>query len=493
VPGDGPYPCPVTYSPVQRLGRGGMGVVDLAVDDDGNQVAVKRLALHGSIHDMHRARQRVRREAAALATLDHPGVVRLLDVVDDGDDIVLVMPYLSGGTLTDRVRAHGPMPPAMVQSLADQLLGALASAHRAGIVHRDIKPANVLFDQAGNAYLTDFGVATMRDATSGLTATEVVVGTPEFMAPEQARGERATPASDVFSLGATLRYAATGTPPYGRGDGRVILNRAAEGKLERLPVDLPRDLRDRLGPMLDKRPDRRPTAAAAAGGSAGGTEVLASWRRKRGRRPVGSRVWPAVAAIAVIALVAVAATAVALDRTRTSSAAVADSAAPATSPSSTCTPLAYQPCGRPVAPFTDGVRCTDDHADYDADTTNGCEAAPDTIDGSTLNRPITTANLVPAGDIDRYPFHVNDNLQLFCDGALHVTLTAPAGVAMRLDVLRSGDPLATTVSTDGEPATITLGDPSCLGDDGTDLQARVSWVGDRRSAMPYTLERDGSY
>jgi len=166
---------------------------------------------------MHRARLRVRREAAVLATLDHPAIVRLLDVVDDGDDVVLVMPYLGGGTLADRVYAEGPMPGPAVNLLADQLFGALAAAHRAGIVHRDIKPANVLFDDAGRAYLADFGVATMRDATSGLTATEVVVGTPEFMAPEQARGERATPASDVFSLGATLRFAATGTPPYGRG------------------------------------------------------------------------------------------------------------------------------------------------------------------------------------------------------------------------------------------------------------------------------------
>jgi hypothetical protein len=473
-----------------------MGVVDLALDAQGNPVAVKRLALHGSIHDMHRARQRVRREATALATLDHPGVVRLIEVIDDGDDIVLVMPYLNGGTLADRVRAHGPMPPAMVHGLADQLLGALASAHRAGIVHRDIKPANVLFDDVGNAYLTDFGVATMRDATSGLTASEVVVGTPEFMAPEQARGERATPSSDVFSLGATLRYAATATPPYGRGDGRVILNRAAEGKLDRMPVELPRDLRDRLGPMLDKRPDRRPTAAAAAAGSAGGTQVLGSLRRplaRRGPRPAGSRLWPIVAAIAMIAFVAVAATALTVVRTRTTDAAGVDVAVSPTTPSSTCTPLAYQPCGRPVAAFTDGVRCTDDHADYDTDAANGCEAAPDRVDGTTLTRPITTADLVPDADIDRYPFHVSDNLQLFCDGALHVTLTAPAGVSMRLDVLEGGNPLATTVSTDGRSATITLDEPSCLADDGVDLQARVSWVGGARSAAPYALERDGSY
>jgi hypothetical protein len=474
-----------------------MGVVDLARDPLGNPVAIKRLALHGSMADMHRARLRVRREAAALATLDHPGVVRLLDVVDDGDDIVLVMPYLGGGTLTDRVHAHGPMPAPLVRVLAEQLLGALAAAHRAGIVHRDIKPANVLFDEVGNAYLTDFGVATMRDATSGLTATEVVVGTPEFMAPEQARGERATPASDVFSLGATLRYAATGSPPYGRGDPRVILNRAAEGKIERLPAELPRELRDRLAPMLDRRPERRPTAAAAAQGGAGGTRMLAPSRRRRPRPAPGSRLWPAVVAVALVALVALAATTVTLLRARTTGEAAANDPGPTTTagpttPSSTCTPLAYQACGQPVAPFTDGVKCTDDHADYDADPANGCEATPDTVDGRTLTRSIS-ANLVPANDIDRYPFHVDDGFQILCDGALDLTLTAPEGVSMRLDVVRKGKPVGSAVSTNGRAATVTLDDPSCFGDDSTDLQARVSWVHDARTAAPYTLDRSGSY
>ena len=126
----------------RRLGRGGMGVVDLATDPSGNLVACKRLLLHGSADEMHRARHRIRREAAALARLRHPNIVPLLDVVDDGDDVVLVLPYLPGGTLAEQVAHHGTLSPGQVHVLADALFGALAEAHRQGIVHRDIKPAN---------------------------------------------------------------------------------------------------------------------------------------------------------------------------------------------------------------------------------------------------------------------------------------------------------------------------------------------------------------
>jgi len=156
----------------------------------------------------------------------------LHDVLERPDQVPLeAAPAVSKAAATRPGRPEGPTRalregrPARGRSLAVTLaLAGLATAtglvvraaHRAGIVHRDIKPANVLFDESGRAYLTDFGVALMRGATSGLTAAEVVIGTPEYMAPEQARGERATPASDVFSMGATLRFAATGEHSKGR-------------------------------------------------------------------------------------------------------------------------------------------------------------------------------------------------------------------------------------------------------------------------------------
>ncbi|MCB0970882.1 MAG: protein kinase, partial [Acidimicrobiales bacterium] len=125
------------YEIIGRIGRGGMGVVDLATDDRGRQVALKRLSLHGTPDELARARQRIRREVEVLSTLDHPAIVGLIDVLDDGDDLVLVMPYLGGGNLAQRVAEHGPLPPEEVAAVADVLLDALATAHREGVVHRD--------------------------------------------------------------------------------------------------------------------------------------------------------------------------------------------------------------------------------------------------------------------------------------------------------------------------------------------------------------------
>ncbi|MEY2590608.1 MAG: eukaryotic-like serine/threonine-protein kinase [Acidimicrobiaceae bacterium] len=464
-----------------------MGVVDLAVGADGTEVALKRVALHGTAADMDVARQRIRREAEVLARLPHRAIVPLLDVVDEGDDVLLVMPYLAGGNLAERVAARGPLAPDQVLALADHLLGALVAAHRQGVVHRDIKPANVLFDSESRPYLADFGVASSRDVTLGLTAPNLVIGTPGYLAPEQARGESATAASDVFSLGATLFYAATAEPPFGHGEPAVILHRAASGKVEPLPRHLPVELRRRVGALLAVRPDRRPTAAAAGGG-AEGTEVqgpsLASRRRRR-------TLTLAAATSGALAVAALAAAAVYVRRDDRASGAAA---APATTavPTTLCETLPYQPCGQPAAPGTDGVACIDGRADYDRVLANGCEAVPDQLDGTQLDGELA-ANLVPADDVDEYPFVVGDHIQLTCNGTITVTLTAPKGVSMRLEVLRKGEVLGTAVSADGQPGATRIGDPSCLGDDSGTLVARVTSIGSDRSASDYTLTRTGSF
>lgn len=469
------------YERVARLGRGGMGVVDLARGPDGTEVALKRLTLHGSADDLARARQRIEREAEVLTRLDHPNVVSLLELLEEGDEITLVMPYLTGGTLADRVARHGPAPAAEVLRLADDLGRALAAAHRAGVVHRDLKPANVLFDAAGVPHLADFGVASSRGDTAGLTAVGTVVGTPGFMAPEQARGEEAGQAADVFALGATLLFAATGEGPYGRGAPDLLMVRAAQGKVRPVPRSLPPELRNRLQAMLDPRPDRRPSAAALVGGP-DGTAVRSGAAR---RRPA----WPWWAASGGVGVAAVLAAVLVAGR-ETGEAPTTTAASSTT----TCADLPYQPCGQAEpASNTDGRACLPDFEDYDDEPANGCEAAPDGLaDGTPFDVSIE-GTIVPRDDVDTFAMEVGDGRQLLCDGRFTVTLTAPSGVSLRLEVLDGDTRLGQATSADGVAASVALDEPQCLFDDSGTLMARVSPIGSDRTAAPYVLERRGSF
>jgi hypothetical protein len=478
----------VSYEFVRRIGRGGMGVVDLARDPEGDEVALKRLSLHGTPEELATARARIRREAEVLRQLDHPAIVRLRDVVDDGDDIVLVMDHLPGGNLAQRVAADGPLGPEALEALADRLLDALATAHRLGVVHRDVKPANVLFDADGRAALADFGDAVPRDATPGLTATQMVVGTPGFMSPEQARGEEATTASDVFSLGATLLFAATGSGPFGTGDPRVLMLRAVSGRTERIPKELPPELRRRLASMMARDPADRPTAAAVRGGTSGTSPRTAVGRAVR-RRP---RALAGIAVGVVALLGAGGALAIATngDGNGGRLTPTTTEAPPATEP---CEPKPFQPCGEEEAPNTDGERCLDGFADYDEDPTNGCEVAADDLEDDAPLVGEVRANLVPADDVDTYLLEVPDNFQLTCDGELRVTLTAPAGTSMRVAVLDGEEELAAAVSGDGEPGTAVVREPNCFTDDSGTLQVVVTSIGSDRSGEDYLLEATGSF
>ena len=477
------------YDLIARLGRGGMGVVDLARDDAGNKVALKRLTLHGSAAEIARSRERLMREAAVLRRLHHPNVVGLLDVIDEGDEIVLVMPYLSGGSLAERVAQHGPAPADEVERQARRLVGALASAHAAGIVHRDIKPANILFDDRGEPCLADFGVALSRDQTHGLTVAGMVVGTPGFMAPEQARGEPVSPATDVFSLGATLLFAATGEGPYGQGDPGLLMVRAASGKIDKVPKSLPGTLRKLLRAMLDPRPDRRPGAASLAGAGPGGTAAHPVAGDGGGGGGGGGGKRAAVVVGGVVAAVALVTAGVVVaggdgDGTR------ADDGAAAPAREGDCQDRPYQPCGSDPAPYTDGEACIEDHADYDLDPANGCEAIPDGRDGEPFEDEIV-ANIVPADDIDTYPMAIVDNLQLFCDGRVTITLDAPPGTTLRLELRDGGGTLTETTARAGEPGVIVLTEQQCGGDETAELEVVVRAEGEDRVAADYVLTRSG--
>ncbi|MGE3619710.1 MAG: serine/threonine-protein kinase [Acidimicrobiia bacterium] len=473
------------YERLARIGVGGMGVVDLGRTTGGARVALKRLALHGSERDLARARQRLAREAEVLARVDHPNVVRLLDVLEDGDELVLVMPYLTGGTLADRVAQQGALAGPDLEALADQLLSGLAAAHRAGVVHRDIKPGNVLFDGDGVPHLADFGVAASRDLTGGLTATGTVVGTPAFMAPEQARGEDVGPPCDVFSLGATLLFAATGEGPYGRGAPELLMVRAAQGRTRPVPRSIPAPTGARLAAMLEPEARHRPSAAALVGGPEGtlvGARAVAGRARRRLRPlPVAAGVAALVAALGI----GFGAAAV-LDR--------ADARADGPDVPS-CQDLPYQRCGqaRP-ATGTNGRTCLDGFADYDAIPANGCEAHDDGLPDGTALVDHREATIVPADDVDVFELEVEDRFQLLGDGRLTVRLEGPEGVALRLRVRGpDGELRGEDVAADGVPAVVRLTEPRRGGDDSTTLRVEVAAVGSDRSAEPYRLSRSGSF
>src|SRR4051794_24592199 len=204
------------YTLEREIGRGGMGAVWLGHDDVlGRAVALKRVGMTpgGSSPDLVRAE----REARLAARLNHPHVVAIFDLVNEGDQQWLVMEYVDGATLAEIVRRDGALTPDQASPVLAQAADALAAAHEAGIVHRDVKPSNMLVTPHGQVKLSDFGIA-RAEADASLTQTGLVTGSPAYLAPEVASGQQATDASDVWSLGATLFHALAGHPPYEVGN-----------------------------------------------------------------------------------------------------------------------------------------------------------------------------------------------------------------------------------------------------------------------------------
>lgn len=204
------------YTFDREIGRGASGPVWSGHDTVlGRRVALKRVGAHpGRISDDV---QQGAREARLAASLNHPHVVGVLDLAVIDGEHWLVMECVEGTDLARTVRERGPLEPAEAAHLLAQVAEALAAAHRAGIVHRDVKPSNVLVTADGTAKLTDFGIALSADDPS-VTRTGLVTGSPAYLAPEVATGSAATPASDVWSLGATLFHLLAGRPPYHVGD-----------------------------------------------------------------------------------------------------------------------------------------------------------------------------------------------------------------------------------------------------------------------------------
>ncbi|MER6249670.1 protein kinase domain-containing protein [Streptomyces griseorubiginosus] len=269
-----------------RLGGGGMGTVwrarDLALH---RMVAVKEVRPPDpdlAEYDPDGARtlrERVLREARALARIDHPNVVTIHHIVDGGEGTYpwIVMELVTGGSLADRL-AQGPMPPAEAARIGRGVLAALTAAHEADIQHRDVKPANVLLRPDGRPLLTDFGIAAIRETTS-LTVTGSIIGTPDFMAPERISGHEGGSASDLWSLAMMLYAAVEGHHPLRRGNTLATLAAV-------LNDDVPKPVRagalgDVLMSVLVRDPAARPSSAALdrmlAGIESGQSVPTAPW------------------------------------------------------------------------------------------------------------------------------------------------------------------------------------------------------------------------
>ncbi|MER5789799.1 bifunctional serine/threonine-protein kinase/ABC transporter substrate-binding protein [Streptomyces sp. NPDC001980] len=243
-----------------RLGAGGMGVVYLGRTEAGDLAAVK--VIQPEYADQAEFRARFRREVVSARRVDSPWVVPVV-----GADTEAVAPWLAtafvpGPSLAEAVVARGPLPTRAVRILGKVLARALAAVHDAGLVHRDVKPGNILLALDGPR-LIDFGIArpTAAEETE-LTSDSVVVGTPGFLSPEQARALEVGPASDVFSLGCVLAYAATGRPPFGTGTADALLYRTVHDTPDLDGID-DAEVRTLLRRCLDKEPAARPTAAEA--------------------------------------------------------------------------------------------------------------------------------------------------------------------------------------------------------------------------------------
>lgn len=261
------------YELLRAVGRGGTGTVWLARDRVlHRQVALKEI--HGLPGEDGTQGRAARQEARSAAALNHPNVVAVHDVVDHDGLPWLVMEYVDGPPLSRAVRERGPMTPKGAAQLGAQLAGALAAAHRAGIVHRDVKPANVLLD-AGRPKIGDFGIARLRATDpspdgSAYDETETVVrapagtvtGTPSYMAPETAVGGEPDEASDVWALGATIYFAVEGREAYpGQGSAAKTLN-AVTTQAPPAPQRAG-DLEPILADMLSRDPAARGTMHGA--------------------------------------------------------------------------------------------------------------------------------------------------------------------------------------------------------------------------------------
>ena len=246
----------------ELIARGGMGVVyratQLALD---RPVALKVIASH--LAAKKDFRDRFLRESRLAARLDHPGVVPVYDAREEDGELIVAMRLVAGGDLKNRIAREGPLPPRQAIDLLAQVAAALDAAHAEGIVHRDVKPHNILLE-GERAYLTDFGLAKAL-GDSGVLSDTSIVGTAEYMSPEQWRGSNVGPSADVYSLGCVLYEALTGIAPFARqaGDSEPQMPRGLDAVIERAVAKDPAERYPSAGALIEAARERQGATPAA--------------------------------------------------------------------------------------------------------------------------------------------------------------------------------------------------------------------------------------
>jgi eukaryotic-like serine/threonine-protein kinase len=249
------------YALKTGLGPGELGTVWHALDTLlGREVVVREIVFPPWLAGPERraTRASVLRQAGAVARLSHPGVLTLFDVVADDHGIFIVTELVQAPALADLVQAEGPLPPLRVAEIGAEVASVLEAAHRAGIVHRDLKPANVLVPNDGGVRLAGFGVTPLPGVPQ-LTAASLALGSPSYMAPEQAQGRASGPAADVWALGATMFFAVEGEPPFDKGT--LVRTLAAVVDEDPRPMVRAGRLEALLPALLAKSPEDRLSAS----------------------------------------------------------------------------------------------------------------------------------------------------------------------------------------------------------------------------------------
>ncbi len=248
----------------ERIGRGGMATVYRAYQPSVNRsVALKIIVLDSNHGERDEFRQRFAQEAKVVASLEHIHILPIYDYgIYDNEVAFLAMRLLRGGSLADLLAEGKPLDLERTAEIFTQMARGLAYAHSKGIIHRDLKPSNILMDDAGNAYLTDFGLAKLIEDSVELTRTGHIVGTPVYMSPEQLRGETLDPRSDIYSLGVILYHMLVGKPPFDASDTNMVS--VIYQHLEKAPVpprehnpDIPEQVEFVALKALQKNPAER--------------------------------------------------------------------------------------------------------------------------------------------------------------------------------------------------------------------------------------------